>query len=293
MRLTAHHDHAPRHNVDRESGPTDTQGLQREYRVEVDRRFRKLRGVLRQTIDTHDALGLRNRTNAVARQHAAEDIEPRDRFPFRNRAGKELAFQNQLREWLDEGVLKVVGEDTIEAGEHWSGTYVRSSSKEGIRWANQQLRDRGVSLDDGASLDVIFDRPIHTDELERLYTRNFEALQDITEDLDQTLSRELTRGLLDGENPRTIADRLTQETRTIQRTRARTLARTETLRAHNAGAGRRYQEMGVQRVEILTHDPCPICQAIAADGPYPVREAHQLVPSRTHPRCVCSVAPVV
>jgi len=291
MRLTAHHDHAHRHNVDRESGPTDTQGLQREYRVEVERRFRKLRGVLRQTIDTNDALGLRDRTNAAARQHAAEDIEPRDRFPFRNRAGKELAFQNQLREWLDEGVLEVVGEDTIEAGEHWSGTYVRSSSKEGIRWANQQLRDRGVSLDDGASLDVIFDRPMHTDELERLYTRNFEGLQDITEDLDQTLSRELTRGLIDGENPRTIANRLTKETRTIQRTRARTLARSETLFAHNNAAKTRYREMGVGQVNVLTHTPCSICEEIASNGPYPVDESNPVVPA--HSNCVCALVPVL
>lgn len=291
MRLTAHHDHAPRHNVDRESGPTDTQGLEREYRVEVDRRFRKLRGVLRQTIDTNDALGLRDRTNAAARQHAAEDIEPRDRFPFRNRAGKELAFQNQLREWLDEGVLEVVGEDTIEAGEHWSGTYVRSSSKEGIRWANQQLRDRGVSLDDGASLDVIFDRPMHTDELERLYTRNFEGLQDITEDLDQTLSRELMRGLIDGENPRTIANRLTKETRTMQSQRARTLARTEVLNAHNTAAKTRFREMGVAEVQILGHNPCPICEPYVGET-YSITDIPQGGPP-FHPNCLGSVAPVV
>jgi len=291
MRLTAHHDHAPRHNVDRESGPTDTQGLQREYRVEVDRRFRKLRGVLRQTVDRNDALGLRDRTNAATRQHAAEDIEPRDRFPFRNRAGKELAFQNQLREWLDEGVLEVVGEDTIEAGEHWSGTYVRSNYGGGVRWGNRQLQAAGVTLDDGAALDAVFDRPMHTDELERPYTRNFEALQDITEDLDQTLSRELTRGLLDGENPRTIANRLTKETRTMQSQRARTLARSETLFAHNNGAKTRYREMGVAEVQILGHNPCPICEPYVGET-YSINDIPQGGPP-FHSNCVGSLAPVV
>ena len=293
----AHHDHShsdghARHNLVRETTPTQTKGLQESYRIEVERRFRKLRGVLRETIDANDALRLRSDRANADRVHATDDISPRDAFPFRQRAMKEVAFQNQLDTWLRQGVLQVVPEDELASGNHWSGTYVRSAYREGIRYADGLLGDRGEAVSD-QPISAAFNAPIHTRQLESLYTRNFEALEGITEDLDRTLSRVLTRGLLDGENPRTIANRLTKETRSMQRTRARTLARTETLRAHNAAAGKRYQEMGVEYVEVLTHDPCPVCQTIEAGNPYPVSEAHRLVPARSHPNCVCSVAPLI
>lgn len=291
MMGTSHH----RHNVDREVGPTQVEGLQREYRVELERRFRKLRGVIRETVDTNDALRLReDRTNAdTVRSHGVDDIWPRDQFPFRQRTAKKIAFQNQLREWLDQGILEVVGEDSIEAGEHFSGTYVRSSYGEGVRWANQQLRGQGISVGEfgEAALEPTFNQPIHTDQLEQLYTRNYRALEDITSDLDQTLSRELSRGLIDGENPRTIANRLTKETRTIQRTRARTLARTELLHSHNQAALNRYQEYGVSRVRILGSDPCEICAPYVGND-YPMDNLPRGGPP-FHPNCVGSVSPLV
>jgi hypothetical protein len=86
---------------------------------------------------------------------------------------------------------------------------------------------------------------------------------------------------------------MTEEIRDIEATRARVLARTEVMHSHNAAAARRYQERGVEQVEILPDDPCPICRALVADNPYPASEAAGLVPGRTHPRCECTIIPVL
>lgn len=268
----------------RESSPAQVDGLQDAYRKELERRLRELRGVLRETIDENDALGI------SGGESARTQAEPRDDFDFEQNPAKQVAFRNQLQEWIDEGILEPASEEEIENGDHYTAFYVSAGYGAGTDFAGQQLRERGMDVPEVEAAEVI-QRPIHVDELETIYTRNYEGLEDITEDIDQSLSQVLTTALRDGWGTRRTANEITKEVRTIQHSRARTLARTEMLNAHNSAALKRYERWDVEEAEILTHTPCEICQGIEANDPYPIAEAYGLVPA--HPNCVCTVAPIV
>lgn len=280
-----------RHNLRREESPTETAGIQDAYRSELSRRLERLRGVLRTTISENDALGLGDpeRRN-VEEPDSGPNIDPRDEFEFTQVAMKQTEFGRQLAEWLNEGVLEKVGEDVVRRGEHYTGIYVRAAYEKGVEFGTSELVAAGVDASEEAA-EALMERPIHVDSLEQLYTRNYQGLQDITEDIDRSLSRILSEGFASGWNPRKTADRITEEVRDIQHSRARALARTETMNAHNSAAIRRYEDTGVDEVEILTHKPCELCERIESRGPYAVTEAHGLIPA--HPNCVCTVVPAV
>jgi SPP1 gp7 family putative phage head morphogenesis protein len=279
---------ADRSNVRREESPAETEGIQDEYRRDLARRIRKLRGVLRETIVENDALGIKG--GYETRLNDEDDISSREEFDFEQAPPKQVEFRKQLREWIDEGILEPTDIEEIEEGRHYTAIYIDSAYAQGMAFANGLLIQKDVDVPD-EDFQTVVSRPIHASTLETLYSRNYEGLEDITEDMDRSISRILTEGFRKGWGTRKLADEITKEVRDIQHTRARALARTEVMNAHNEGTLNRYDSFGVEQVEILTHTPCPICQRIEDGDPYTVSEATGLIPA--HPNCVCTWAPIV
>jgi len=128
----------------------------------------------------------------------------------------------------------------------------------------------------------------------------------------------LTQGLAEGVNPREMARTLTDEVRSMQRTRAEVLARTEIINSYATATLDRYERAGIDGAtvsgEFATAEDarvCPICEAIAGSefaldamrsdtfefqpsdsepdylaGEYPVRPP-------VHPVCRCAILPVI
>jgi HK97 family phage portal protein len=76
--------------------------------------------------------------------------------------------------------------------------------------------------------------------------------------------------------------------------RARLIARTETAAAYSMGSYAGYREAGVESVEWLTTDPCPVCaendgKIIPLGETFPSGHLHP----PGHPACRCSIAPVI
>lgn len=281
---TAGHDHgheALAHN-DRKTGPAKIATLAGRYGGELSARYRTLKGLVRQTVESADALRLNQ--DALA--------SPRGDFGFDDDDRKEAAFMRWFRQAQRDEVLEPVGDAALRNGRHYTAKYVRSTYRGGLRHAGRELRAAGVDVP-GDAIEATFRAPTHTDQLRTLYRRQFTALEGITSAVDTEVSRTLTEGLLAGENPRTVARDLNGRADSIGVTRGRVLARTELSRSYNAAAAGRYQEYGVKMVEILVSDPCPTCEALRAGGPYPVEKAAGLIPGRTHPSCVCSISPVI
>lgn len=280
-----HHGHAHTHTRTNERHTPTVRSIQLDFKHALGRRFQRLRGVVRATVGyENDALHLSTRTND------ADDIDARESFPFGTTTSKQIAFREQLRQWLEEGVLEPVGEQST-TGEHYTAEYVRRSYAKGVEWADQRMTEQGLDPIDTGDMQLVFNRPIHRDQLEALYTRDFTNLQDITTDVDESLSRLLTEGLRDGWNPNRMAARMTEEIRDIERTRARVLARTEVMHSHNRAAEARYRERGVSRVEIIATEPCELCDPF--DGKqYPLDEMPLGGPP-FHPNCRCSTLPVL
>jgi len=287
--------------------PTHTQALRERFLRDVRQRFQAVRGAIRQVAGyERDRFNLRQNASLAS----DEDIE---RFP--SDAGKTRAFTEWLRERLRDGILEPVSRRALRDGEHWTATYVRAAYVSGWEQARERLQNAGVAADE---VEDVFRLGVPQEQLERLYTRAFENLQSVTEDAAPQVRDVLTDGLDEGVNPREMARRLTKEVRTLQRTRAEVLARTEVINSYSEATLDRYERAGQSGVivsgEFATADDdrvCPLCESIAGTehgidemrdatftyeagesepdslgGTYPVRPP-------VHPQCRCAILPVI
>ena len=81
----------------------------------------------------------------------------------------------------------------------------------------------------------------------------------------------------------------------MSKTRAETIARTETCDALEQSFMDRAKDMGVSGKEWVVTDPCPICQANGDAGAIPLDQAFPSGDMRppAHPNCRCALAPVM
>lgn len=282
---TTKHSHDHRHNVERERGPAPTvEAIQNDFRVEVERRFRKFRGVLRESIVYNRILhDIPSRVN-----QDEPEMEPVNDYDFEQLAPRQVAFQDQIDKWIEEGILHRMPQTDVEDGQHYTSIYATAAYEAGIVWAGEKLEEEGIEVPEQEAA-ALLSRPIHEDTLEVLYTRTYDNLEGITNDMDQQISQILTRGIIDGENARDLGDQITAEVRDIQRSRGRALARTEVMNAHAESTLNRLDEFNVGEVVLLVHTPCPICAEIKSNEPYSISAARGMIPA--HPNCVCSWAP--
>lgn len=238
--------------------PTNTDGIRDRFIREVRRRFRRLRGRIREAVGYEDDIFHLSESSRLA---DADDVE---RFP--TDAGKTRAFIKWLRGKLTDDILEPATRGEVEDGEHWSATYIRSAYSRGWENAMERLQEAGVST---AGIDRdIFDLGVPRRQLRRLYTRAYDNLKNIAEGDLQPIRETLTQGLAEGWNPRKMADKLTDEVRSLQATRAEVLARTETIFSYSEATVSRYERAGVNTVqhgEWRDADDsrvCPICERL-------------------------------
>jgi len=287
--------------------PTNTKGIRERFLRDVRERFRTLRGLIREVVGyDEDRLHLGD----DARLADADDIE---RFPTDE--GKTRAFVRWLAERLGVEVLERTDRRDIREGEHWTATYIRAAYRRGWENGRERLENAGVGTE---PVEAVFELGVPQSQLRDLYTRTYEALESVTEDTAPAVRDALTKGLAEGVNPREMARRLTKEVRTIQRTQAEVLARTEVINSYAEATLDRYDRAGVDGAtvsgEFATADDdrvCPICESLEGTeyGTDEMREAtFEFEPSESepdhlggeypvkppiHPQCRCTVLPVI
>lgn len=305
-----------------DSGPTRTKTIQDDWSAEFYKRWRRVKGLIRETIVENDALGLAggstSPTEAAALEVNADDLDwwadyVADRrrgavnasaaeefdFPTDDEGAAIDAFLDWLRGAVDDEVLEVgrrgsSGEPITRS--NWMNVFVRRAYGRGLKFANGRLREAGLDVP-GIDPSEAFSRPIHAQTLSRLYTRTFRELDGITEAVGQQISRRLTEGFAKGWNPRKTARELNDRVDAIGLTRSRTLARTETINAHADATLNRYEDEGVDDVagkaEFDTagdSDVCSLCRPLEGEV-MSIAEARGLIP--IHPNCRCAWLPVV
>ena len=288
--------------------PTATKTLRSNYAGEMFRRFRALKGAIRTSVVERDAFGLgQNRgatqANAVAAnqgQDAGINISPAgyNEFDFPSDERRVRAFNEWLARQVDRGILEArFHERDVTAAEPWQNVYLRSSYEKGVTHADAALNEQGVIAPDEA-LDDVFRATKHADAAGMLFTRAYNELDGVTSEMSRQMSRELTEGFLQGENPRKIARRLNDRVDNVGLHRGRLIARTETIRAHNEGALNRYEDVrnrldGVTTLaeHVTAGDArvCPVCATLAGST-YKLDEARGRIP--VHPNCRCTWVPV-
>ena len=305
--------------------PSKTTTTQRKYAQKLRGRFANIRAEIRRGVAERDVLGLSDDDDgegvtlsdllgskpvpddvterfvellADQRYDAAEDLveqlasdfDPDDLqgrdFDFERLSRKHEEFMAWLREQQEAGVLDVISRD--------GNTYVRSAYERGVRNANNWMDVEAPE----SGLAAALQRPVHQDKLALLYERNFEALRGITDEVSRQISRELAQGLAEGVGPDEMARNLTDRIDKIGRTRATTLARTETMYAHNEATLTQYERVkgsdaDVQiQAEVSTAGDTHVCEICAPwDGRVLSIERARSEGPPFHPRCRCVIRP--
>lgn len=285
--------------------PTRTTTLRRRYAQRLRGRFAAINTEIRAGVRDRDVFGLRD-----DRRTRRETLEPTplpSQFPERRDRQLET-FDRWLDRQLENEVLAAVGPNNNQ--------FVRTAYARGLSHAESAARQAGHNVPAGGGVESVINRPIHRDELQLIYTRDYSELEGITTAVSQQSNRVLAEGLRSGAGPKQIARDLTDRVDKIGKTRATVLARTSIIDTFNAASLNRYEEMNVEGVSIEAEwqtagdsRVCPICQALEGRT-WTIQEARETrldlsgqvpddvsgasdVPVKppAHPRCRCALIP--
>lgn len=203
------------------TNPTKTRGIEKAWNREINKRFSEFGKAVIREIRTLNRL----------------TVNKFDVNPDQLRAYMQF-FQQQLN-------TMIVGD--------WQDKYQQRSYQLSIDRANQELKRQGVrltSLESGAALTQMelsaviasFDslaprifNPVHQEALSFLFTRSFEALSGLSQEMARNVRNILFNGAQQGiginELTRQIAERVS-----VGRSRARLIAQTETIQAFQRGS---------------------------------------------------------
>jgi SPP1 gp7 family putative phage head morphogenesis protein len=245
------------HNVSLRNDPTRTVEIRRNYLQDIRGRFRRVSGAIRRTVGyENDAFSL-----------AENEIDAPEAYDFPTDKEKTDAFIEDLKGWIDSEILEPANFSELRNGEHWTSEYITNAYVVGRNVAVGRLNQEGISAE-AWEIQELTQTRTSLKTLRDLWTRTFENLKDITDDMAESIRRELTEGFSQGENPSKIARRLTDEVKDIQRTRAETLARTEVVNSATDATLDEYEKAGVDTVShgewqtAMDSDVCSFCRRL-------------------------------
>lgn len=142
---------------------------------------------------------------------------------------------------------------------------------------------------------VFSNSPTNQTAVELLTSLTDRNMQGMADDLSAKLQREIvSSGIVQGISPKELTRALKKQLG-ISKTRAKTIARTETVRAHAEGALLAMEYLGVTKIGVMVEwstagdgRVCPLCSSLAGIV-IPIKQAHGLFPR--HPNCRCSPIP--
>lgn len=267
--------------------PTRTGLIRRRFEKDLNQRFLSLKKEIIQLIEKEDVLGLAKGPIVNARWSFATAADGITRF----------------KDWLSSRMERLIlGETGIKTKEgKWTDEHIQTAYFKGAEQASSNL----PAVDDKSPSWVLraLRSPINLNKIQLLKQRAYEQLKGMTQAMSLQLGNVLADGMVRGESPRQVARTMVKEVEGIQKKRAVTIARTETIRAHAEGSLDSMKMMGVQTVGVDVEwqatmiDPdngifeekvCPQCKALAGMV-IPIEEASGLIPR--HPNCRCAFVP--
>lgn len=289
--------------------PTHTTALRNTFAKDMKRRFRELEKVIWQAIVVEDCFGLNKPGMALHQMgtpgHAA--------FAFARSDAKVAEFMKWMNAQVESGIL--TAKDLSQLGTSvdaaWTNKYVYDSYQRGVIRARYELQKAGFgvpSIEQTGGIGISMGTPFHMDRLGLLYSRVFTELKGITQAMDSQISRVLSQGLMDGDNPRRLASRLISTingtrmgdlaiTDTLGRfipaaRRAGMLARTEVIRAHHQATIQEYKNWGAAGVAVRAEwsavgdsETCERCSSMNGKV-FTLAEIGGMIPAHPHCRCI-------
>lgn len=279
--------------------PTRTTSIRVAFEQEVNRRFAELRKIITRAIVGLDVMGLTPPPAVAPSEVFRTNRDPRvGQFDFPRDAQKVDAFMQWIRGETWRVILGVEqGTKVASSGASaWSSVYLRTAYQKGVAQAAAEMRGSGVKVAP-RWVDTAFGRPVHADRAGLIFTRAYDSLRGVTEEMDRQMSEVLARGIAEGRGVQDIARELNDRVDKVGRTRARTIARTEVIRAHADASLNSYKEAGLAgvrvRAEWSTAGDDAVCEDCADNEgrDFTIEEAEGMIPM--HPNCRCAFLPVV
>jgi len=244
-----------------------TRNRREEFLRAIRRRFRRVRGLVRRWLGyEEDVFGLRTDGGQPGPDDLDDDAP--QVYRFQTRSENIGAFLRWLGGVVEREVLEPVDQRARERGDHWTAPLLRASFAQGWKQARHRLRQAGVAVGPEPPDDELIQRIVPREALEEIYTRTYRNLRTVTSQVARPTREILTQSLAEGVNPREAARRLTDEIESIQKDRAETLARTETVHAYTEATISRYRDAGVDTVQhgdwsdSSDSRVCPICERL-------------------------------
>ncbi len=229
------------------------------------------------------------------------------RWAFQSDPQKVESFRRWISTQVEADILVAAGGDIDKA--YWT-SFVEEGYKKGAGRAFDDVRKPALAsgqeqLDffrgtKDEFLRQTFGRPVAIEKVKLLAGRVFNDLKGVTDEMSTKMTRALTQGLAQGQNPREIARAMIKDgigftkRRGVQ-SRALTIARTEIIRAHAEGQLDALENLGVEEVGVMVEwstagddRVCPLCQPLESTV-LKIKEARGILPR--HPNCRCSFIP--
>lgn len=224
----------------RRHDPTGTLTIRNRAVSEVNARFDRIKGLVRRSI--------------VDNRILANQPATRARFEYLNDPEKFAEFQVWLRGEVQNEIFATERRRlnpiavTLPPGARvdWLQYYVGTAYAKGVtdtrRAALFMLRGRPRQLtpelilalqrlaDETGTLAIV--NPRHIERANLLFERVYSQLDGVTKSMEQQMAETLSRSMLNGDNPRDTAVLLNDRVDAIGKVRARLIARTEMINAH-------------------------------------------------------------
>jgi len=274
----------------RRSDPTRTLSLRNAFVAEVNRRYSVLRSSVVRAVVKDDVLDLKDTSGTLVGLQSPGYKA----YAFRTVDKKVDGFLDWFQKEIDGEILT----GPAFGSGRWTDKYVQTSYRKGIVRAgkehNRQATAKNKIPFDQRAVDAAFTRPIHAERVALLYGRAWNDLKGVTSRMHTEVGRTLTEGFANGWNPNRIARELTKRI-DVSRTYARTLARTEVIRAHHVAMVNTYREAGVEGVTVQAEwrtaqdeRVCPDCESLEGKV-FTLDEIEGMIP--LHPNCRCVALP--
>lgn len=270
--------------------PTHTITLRESFSGAMRKRFGAMQRAVKELVGAEDAFGLARPDSPIVANA---------QYEFLTDAAKIEAFRAWLTEQIDAKVLDV---DPANRKRPWLATYVERAYRQGTARVYSDVKPEAAaaSLDFYAGsraqfLTDAFNAPEAVSKLELLFTRDFELLKGVTDQMASQLNVQLADGIAHGRSPIEVARQMSNTIGTICRTRAELIARTEIIHAHAEGQLDAFDRLGIEEIGVQVEwlaagdgKVCPRCADMHGKT-FTTDEARGLIPR--HPGCRCAFAP--
>lgn len=273
-------------NLTERTDPASIHPAVQDFLHAFRRRFERLHGLVRQTVEKNDALHLQS--GPPAGVHGVRPFtgtpEAVENFPASESAAK-AAFGTWFLNAVRQAILGPTSEEQVKQGAHWTAPFIDSAFVQGVTQSTGQLQNAGVSMDRMEPGEILTDGGFEP-ALRTRYWSAYSELDGISEDMARSIRGVLGEAFDEGWNPKKAADVMVEEIgridpetgeATMHAARAKTLSRTELMFAHTNSSLRNYARGGVTTVghvgRMITPDSkvCGFCRRLA-DESFTLRE---------------------